>query len=57
VSALQWFLVLVVPYLTIGAVAVPALLDWPRPASGRRGQQARRGPSRPVVDWGRAVLA
>ena len=52
-TALIWLLILVGPFLVVAPTAVPALLQWPRPAS----QVGRRGPGRPVVDWRRAVLA
>lgn len=52
VSALTLLLIFLGPFLVVAPTAVPALIQWPRPAS-----QPHRGPGRPVVDWNRAVLA
>ena len=52
-SALTLLLIFLGPFLVVAPSALPALIQWPRPAS----QMGRRGSSRPTVDWSRAVLA
>lgn len=53
-TALLWLLILAGPFLAVAPVALSAAPQIPG-FWGRR--PVYRGPGRPVVDWGRAVLA